>query len=228
VGIAAPIEYTIIAQVLLFVDIIIANTFLHYPDFSQFFMLGVPLAVGTDLFLMGVERSYIDQYVIKRQLEENAYRDQLTGAYNRNILSKISKPDTSFDLFDSDGLNIILMDIDFFKKVNDTYGHDKGDVVLQSVATTVNSLIAPSDIFIRWGGEEFIIFTSGSKENAAVLAEKIRSAVETGDNGVCPITISLGVAQYLGGPSNPSIMHADKALYTAKTTGRNKVVEYES
>ena len=227
VGIAAPIKYTIIAQALLFVDVIIANTFLHYPGFSQFFMLGLPLAAGTDLFLMGIERSYIDQYIIKHQLEESAYRDQLTGLYNRNIMSKISNADTSFSSFYSGELNIILIDIDFFKHVNDTYGHDKGDIVLKSLANVVNSIIAPSDIPIRWGGEEFIIFTSGSKKEAADMAEKIRTAIESTDNGVCPVTISLGIAQYLGGPSNLSIKHADEALYTAKTTGRNRVVEYE-
>lgn len=225
-GFAAPLQYTVIAHALLFVDVIIANSFLHYPDFLMFFLLGLPLAIGTDVFLWRVEKIYIDQYSTKHKLEESAFHDQLTGMYNRNIMSKITKPDTSFAEFYSGGLNIILMDIDFFKKVNDTYGHDKGDIVLKSVANIVMSIISDSDVLIRWGGEEFIIFTSGSKKNAVLMAEKIRQTVEASDNGVCPVTISLGVSKYLGGPCNLSIKHADEALYTSKTSGRNRVTEY--
>lgn len=225
-GIAAPLKYNIIAHALLFVDIIIANTFLHYPDFLMMILLCAPLAIGINLLLWGIEKSYVDQYFTKHQLEESAYHDQLTGMYNRNIMTKITKPDTSFAEFYSGGLNIILMDIDFFKRVNDTYGHDKGDIVLKSVASIVQSLISPSDVLVRWGGEEFIIFVPGSKKNASILAEKIRTSVEASDNGVCKITISLGVAKYLGGPYNLSVKHADEALYTAKESGRNQVVNY--
>lgn len=226
-GIAAPLTYGIIAQILLFVDILVANTFLHYPDFLMMFLIGIPFSIGIDLVLWGIEKTYVDQYQIRHQLTESAFHDQLTGMYNRNIMQKLTNPDMTFAPFYTGGLNIILMDIDFFKRVNDTYGHDKGDIVLKSVAHTVMSKLGENDQIIRWGGEEYIIFTPGSKKNAIALAENLRQSVENSDNGVCKVTISLGVAMYGGGDYNISVKHADDALYQAKESGRNRVVVYE-
>lgn len=223
---AAPHYYQIIAEALVFVDLIIANNFLHYPSFMVMIVSGIAVFIATCVYIWIMEQNYRKQYQIKGALEESAFHDQLTGMYNRNIMNKLVRPDNTFGEFYTGGLNIILMDIDFFKRVNDTYGHDKGDIVLKSVANIVSSKLSPNDKLIRWGGEEYIIFNPGGFKNALSLAESIRTAVEASDNGICHITVSLGVAMYEGGDYNKSVKHADEALYVAKESGRNRVISY--
>ena len=127
-------------------------------------------------------------------------------------------------------LSLIICDIDFFKKVNDTYGHNAGDAVLIHVAQILKSSVRESDIAYRWGGEEFIIVLKGASiENAAAVAERIRQAVM---NSTCHfedreirVTMSFGCSEF-----NPlltvaeNIKIADERLYRAKKTGRNKVI----
>ena len=127
-------------------------------------------------------------------------------------------------------LSLIICDIDFFKKVNDTYGHNAGDAVLIHVAQILKSSVRESDIAYRWGGEEFIIVLKGASiENAAAIAERIRQAVM---NSTCHfegkeirVTMSFGCCEF-----NPlltiaeNIKIADERLYRAKKTGRNKVI----
>ena len=123
---------------------------------------------------------------------------------------------------------ILMLDIDFFKKVNDTYGHAAGDDILKFVATEVKSQVYGRDYVIRWGGEEFIvILVDYTIEQARELAEKLRKNIEETDNGVCPLTISIGVSRYNKNETYHScIEKADQALYYAKEHGRNQVVNY--
>ncbi|HAO3382465.1 TPA: GGDEF domain-containing protein, partial [Escherichia coli] len=132
---------------------------------------------------------------------------------------------------------VMIMDIDHFKKVNDTWGHPVGDQVIKTVVSIIGKSIRPDDLFARVGGEEFgVLLTDIDTERAKALAERIRENVErlTGDNPEYAIpqkvTISIGAVVTQENALNPNEIYrlADNALYEAKETGRNKVVVKEA
>ncbi|MGY8821184.1 MAG: GGDEF domain-containing protein [Pseudomonadales bacterium] len=127
-------------------------------------------------------------------------------------------------------LSLVMLDIDFFKQVNDTYGHPVGDVVLKELSSLCSAVLRTHDVFGRLGGEEFgLILPHTDGEGAMLVAEKLRVAVENTviptDRGPVRITVSAGVASAIPGVDDSSrlIVRADDALYTAKQTGRNRV-----
>ena len=121
---------------------------------------------------------------------------------------------------------LMLMDADYFKAINDQYGHDTGDEVLTLLAKTFEARVRETDTVCRWGGEEFIVLLPQTNlGNAASLAEHLRSAIEkTRVPHLPPITISIGVAQHQSGETAENLLkRADAALYRAKNLGRNRV-----
>ncbi|MEZ9229896.1 GGDEF domain-containing protein [Vibrio amylolyticus] len=159
------------------------------------------------------------------QYAELAHRDALTGAMNRHAIRDWLKVQSEKC---GDGLNsvaILYLDIDYFKHVNDQYGHTIGDDILREFVMVVFSVIDQEHRLVRWGGEEFIVFCSAMElEAAAKLAEQIRRCVENhiwvhGD----PLTCSIGVALLTNERSTEAIARADEALYMAKHLGRNRV-----
>lgn len=226
-GIASPVKGLIFAHGLLFADITFANTFLHYPDFGMMLMLGIPLYCGICVFDIAIEKTFRDQLNIKRQLEFNIKHDAMTGAYNRNIISSLADNNNVLSDFKPHQSGVIMYDIDFFKKVNDTYGHSTGDQVLIKTAAAIQSVIDEDSFLIRWGGEEFIILAHGNPESLNILAEKIRATVEKLElDEVGHVTISVGVAEYDGCNCQNTISNADAALYEAKNNGRNRVAVF--
>ena len=158
-------------------------------------------------------------------LRNKAIIDGLTGLFNHRYLSE--KMDEERDRCEKNTcqLSVIILDIDLFKKVNDTYGHLTGDEIIKSIAKIIKVNIRSSDIAGRYGGEEFLIILPETDLNSAyTLAEKIRQEIEitTFINDI-KITISGGVAQYNGEKVSELLKSADDKLYTAKQTGRNKV-----
>jgi len=128
-------------------------------------------------------------------------------------------------------VSFVFFDIDFFKKINDTYGHLAGDEVLKAVAETIKTSVREGDTVARWGGEEIALTLIGVTEHYAIQkAEEIRRHIENIKFGKIPdlkVTVSAGVASSETGQTFESILgRADKALYRAKETGRNKVVGY--
>ena len=123
-------------------------------------------------------------------------------------------------------MSIIILDIDFFKKVNDRYGHNVGDKVLIQVAHSLLKTLRNIDVICRWGGEEFLaLLPTASLENASLLAEKLRAYIESLEIDIVGgVTVSFGVAQVINGESMEDVIErADKALYLAKNSGRNCV-----
>jgi diguanylate cyclase (GGDEF)-like protein len=123
-------------------------------------------------------------------------------------------------------LSLILFDLDHFKAVNDSYGHDEGDVVLKATADIVNGIVREADIFARYGGEEFVVVSPGTGiQGAVVLAEKLRRALEEHAHpNAGKVTISVGVAEFTRNDSESTLIkRADEALYKAKNNGRNRV-----
>ena len=166
------------------------------------------------------------------KLKELSNCDPLTNVYNRRYFSEISNKMLSLTTRNSHDLGIIILDIDKFKNINDTYGHGLGDKVIIALAQNLKEIVRDSDIVSRFGGEEFVILMYNiNLENAQNVAEKIRQhveAIEIIDNDLTlRFTVSLGVALYDEAIDNKNLEYtlkrADKALYMAKQNGRNQV-----
>lgn len=166
----------------------------------------------------------------KKSLRELADTDPLTGVYNRTGMESHIKR-----VFGNDGakadLALMLMDIDHFKQLNDTHGHDMGDKVLKAFAAGIAANLRATDMFARWGGEEFIIISESKSVNTLYnFAEKLREITEKqtfGADSEVSITVSIGITMaYKGDAFDEAFKRADKALYKAKESGRNRV-EYE-
>ena len=172
----------------------------------------------------------IRQYQLKKyntQLEILSNTDKLTGIHNRLKLDDILEQEKK--LFDRNQLplSIIIFDLDHFKHVNDNYGHKRGDEVLKSIAKIVTLTKRETDIFGRWGGEEFLLICHDTDiVGARHLAEKLRAAIEAYEfSEIISLTASFGVAQFEKYDSIVKVFDkADKALYEAKELGRNRVV----
>lgn len=227
-GFSAPFSYSMPAHLLLIADIAVADIFIHYENVEMMYLFNLPCVLAICAMHHMMQGVYFEHYFAKDQLKQLAVHDQLTDVYNRNKMKELVDPKTGV-VTKFTGLNIsfLLIDIDFFKKVNDQFGHEAGDKVLVWLAGILKSAVRESDYVIRWGGEEFLIIMPGcATENAERIAEKLREKVETTDNGVCRSTISIGVSEYKGGDYSTAVRNADDALYQAKNAGRNKVVVY--
>lgn len=168
------------------------------------------------------------------QLQKLSSTDRLTGLYNRGYWEEALKLEYVRHGRYGHATSLIMFDIDHFKRVNDTYGHQVGDQVIQRVAQVLRGLVRDADIAGRYGGEEFaVLLPDTDKAGGGILAERLRLAVEAEvvehESGPIRFTISLGVAD-LGYPSNEYqqlIEWADQALYASKRAGRNRVTVYE-
>ncbi|MEA3290659.1 MAG: GGDEF domain-containing protein, partial [Campylobacterota bacterium] len=178
----------------------------------------------------GNELSKINEKLLKQtaHLEKKASTDFLTQLHNRRKFDSI----ISYELqqlkrYTKRDLSVILLDIDGFKYINDTYGHNIGDEILKEIAKILKVTLRTSDVACRWGGEEFAIALSETNiESAYLVAEKLRATIE---NYIfideLRITCSFGVSQYQTTDDYPILFkRADEALYKAKNTGKNKVV----
>lgn len=160
----------------------------------------------------------------KAFLEDEASTDPLTKAFNRrSFLRQLSLMTVSGEKF-----GLIMFDIDHFKSINDTYGHDVGDAVLREISQLVRENIRAKDVLARWGGEEFMVLTPGADLNrTAAMAERLRKAVAGFSfTGVPrPVTSSFGAVVFCEDETDEEMVkRADTALYEAKETGRNRVV----
>ncbi len=166
-----------------------------------------------------------------QMLFEKANRDALTGAYSKGALLEKGPEAIKRSEVLNEALSVIVFDIDFFKKINDTHGHPCGDFVLKDMARVVSTkLIRSNDFFARYGGEEFVLILSGTPDKvAAEIAERIRTTIQNHEfkfeGKIIPVTVSVGVTSKQVNDSQWQFMfdRVDKALYTSKQTGRNKV-----
>lgn len=159
--------------------------------------------------------------------------DAMTGLHNRRFLEEFAETLVSSNQRRKSQLSILMLDLDYFKMVNDTYGHDAGDLVLKALAKTMQASVRTSDMVIRYGGEEFlIIMQDAAGEAADAVAEKIRAAVEDMKvqlpGAVLQKTISIGIAEFPLDSDTfwQAVKYADVAMYNAKESGRNRVVRF--
>ncbi|RMG11828.1 MAG: GGDEF domain-containing protein [Deltaproteobacteria bacterium] len=195
---------------------------------------GDRIQIGSATILKyGYQDSVEEQFV--SQLYESATQDGLTGLHNKRYFLEALHKEFAWHRRHGAPLTLILFDIDFFKKINDTYGHHAGDRVLMQVAQTCKRQLRTEDLLARYGGEEFAcILRQTTVEQATVVAERVRRAVEStvfesehsdGSRLRIPVTISVGVAGLSPQLSDEAalIQRADHFLYEAKRGGRNRV-----
>ena len=172
---------------------------------------------------------------LEKQVREQAIRDALTGLYNRHHLSDVLESEFSRAERKQYAIGFMLIDLDHFKQVNDTYGHHAGDLALKAATQVISKHIRRSDIAFRYGGEEFlIILPEITLENACQRAEQLCNDINAleilFEQETIRINASIGVAIYPqhGDDSDEILMRVDKALYQAKQSGRNRVILYAS
>jgi diguanylate cyclase (GGDEF)-like protein len=184
------------------------------------------------LFELTKTKGFIKLEQALNVINELAIRDELTGSHNRRHLIGLIEQERERVVKGAQAFCVCLLDIDFFKRINDTYGHAAGDAVLRSFAVTVQKQIRDSDAFGRYGGEEFLLMLpETSLEDALLFAERVRMGIERLSfrdvSSELKVSVSIGVAQFrLGETIGQTVTRADEALYTAKSSGRNRVVNY--
>ncbi|WP_243544906.1 sensor domain-containing diguanylate cyclase [Pseudodesulfovibrio tunisiensis] len=203
------------------------STFPAERSVSAFRLSGQWYAVATI-------RDITDRKQTEARLRELATTDSLTNLFNRRRFMELAQREFGSSLRYGRSLSLFMMDIDHFKKVNDTYGHDVGDEVLRGLAATSAQSLRKADVLGRLGGEEFAVLLPETGMNSAMeVAERLRIAVENSSiatqSGDISITVSIGVATLNQEVSSVEILlkNADIALYQAKQTGRNKVVSQD-
>jgi two-component system, cell cycle response regulator len=169
--------------------------------------------------------------ITNKEMNDKAEKDALTGAYSKGALLEKGPEAIKRSEFLVEELSVLVFDIDFFKKVNDNYGHAAGDYVLKTLANIVGTKMTRAvDYFARYGGEEFVILLQGTPIKTAIeVAERIRTTIESSvfefEGKTIPVTISLGVASRIYSESSweQLFKRADEALYKSKQSGRNRV-----
>jgi len=194
------------------------------------------------LIIAGICISFIVFFIMQNNIEmkrmqsvfeQMAITDPLTGIFNRRHFLEISHISIEKARRHKENCYFIMFDIDRFKQVNDTYGHQTGDKVLMDVTARIKADIRPYDLFARYGGEEFILFITGvSKKEVIDMVERLRFSLysrkyEYDDDISIESSASFGIAQLSDYNIDKAIKHSDEALYTAKANGRNCVVFYE-
>jgi diguanylate cyclase (GGDEF)-like protein len=200
-----------------------------YHFFYEYMLVGTSVVFAFFGYFLG---NYADRIWSKnRRLLVESQTDPLTGLGNHRYLHEAFHHQCQKRKSDSEPVSCFMMDLDFFKKVNDTYGHPFGDEVLRVFSYLIKKTIRPGDIAARYGGEEFVcILPNCGKEEAVGVAERIREVMENHEvhfkKTPVKITVSIGVATQVGISANyhELVRLADKALYQAKNSGRNKVI----
>lgn len=179
-------------------------------------------------------KAVIESRTLMDKLRDSSLRDGATKLYNRRFLEEFIDKTSEQALRSNITYAILMIDIDYFKMVNDTYGHDSGDIVIKSLAEILQENIRKADLAIRYGGEEFIVLLyNTTPEGAVQVAEKIRTRFNEKKfqfgNDTVTKTLSIGIAHF---PTQADsiwkvIKFADLALYEGKHTGRNRVIEFE-
>src|SRR5215471_18862274 len=191
---------------------------------------GDKILVGSTTILKFTYHDNLDE-IFQKQMYESALRDGLTKVFNKKYFTDRLESEFTFAVRHAAPLTLVLFDIDHFKRVNDTYGHQAGDHVLSEIASLLTGTLRAEDVFARYGGEEFAVICRGTDvSQAPIVGERLRKAVEGHrfeyEGTHIPVTISVGVA----GLPNAAVKDvteligvADQALYKSKHGGRNRV-----
>jgi len=185
--------------------------------------------IGTVIFVLLSFTLFLIYTEVRNRLEINVLQDPLTKLYNRNhLLEQLQGRIKSFER-SRRPFAILFIDIDHFKQINDSYGHNTGDDILKNFASLLQLTLRDEDIAFRYGGEEFVVLAKDADTSQAYkLAERVRKKVEAYDFKIDhPVSISLGVSEYSKDDTIDKLLtHADNAMYKAKNKGRNQTCTY--
>ena len=196
-----------------------------FNAFVQFYLANVVIVVLLYVFARFIT-AYLKTHALNEASQKLAYTDFVTGVPNRRHLYAALEWEISEAPQEGRTLAVIMFDLDHFKRINDEFGHDAGDRVLEGVAKLVNGHLRVPDQLSRWGGEEFLVIAPGTDlEGGKATALRLREVVEGAKfDGTSPVTASFGVAAYHDGDTPETLLkRADEALYKAKASGRNRV-----
>jgi two-component system cell cycle response regulator len=195
---------------------------------------GEKIQLGSSTIIKVCWQDALDE-AIQQQLYDSATRDGLTGLYNRKFLLETLDKDISFCRRHKVPLSVVMLDVDYFKAINDEHGHLAGDNVLRMVAQLTAQSVRNEDVVTRFGGEEFaLVLKDCAAPQAAQLAERLRRKIEAAScefaGRALQVTVSMGIAA-LGESAEEAPDHllhrADQALYRAKAEGRNRVIHQD-
>lgn len=188
------------------------------------------LGTATDRYYAALLRDVSQNKKAEEELLRLAATDPLTGVYNRREFTQIAEREALRANRYNHALSLLMIDIDHFKRLNETFGHSAGDKVLQRVTTLCTNTLRNVDVFGRWGGEEFVaLLPETDVEGAAIIGERLRKliaeSVLTVNEVKINFTVSIGIVQYRDGESqlDGPLSRADSAVYDAKKAGRNKI-----
>jgi two-component system, cell cycle response regulator len=195
---------------------------------------GDKILVGSTTILKFTYHDNLDE-IFQKQMYESALRDGLTKAFNKKYFTDRLESEFTFAVRHGAPLTLVLFDIDHFKKVNDTHGHQAGDHVLAEVSTLMSGALRAEDVFARYGGEEFAVICRGSDlAQGLIVGERLRKSVEGHrfmyEETAIPVTISVGLAGLPEAAVKDAaelVSVADQALYKSKREGRNRVTVYK-
>ncbi|MDP5190928.1 GGDEF domain-containing protein, partial [Rheinheimera baltica] len=198
--------------------------------YSHWAFRGIEVGMLLEMSLLSISLGFNFKLTQEARIsaESNALHDPLTNLYNRRAFSQLVHPSWELGKRNNNPMSIMLMDLDWFKRINDQFGHAVGDKVLEGVAKEIKSRIRDSDIPLRWGGEEFLIFLPNTNSvQAKQLAEDLRAKIENIKiDNIGNVTMSIGVVSAT--PDQIDLEQlvnlADEALYSAKEQGRNTVI----
>lgn len=228
IGILHPSWKAIITSGIIFSLIEYSDVILGHRWFN---IIGILLTIGESLLywviIITVSYFRLKYEKLLREVKQTSLVDPLTGVYNRRYFDSYLQLAMASN--ENKALVLNILDLDYFKRINDIYGHVCGDFALQHVSRLIKNSIRDTDVLSRIGGEEFsVIFLDTSIEEGKKICERIRDSVEKTEfrynNKLINLTISLGMSQYAGENFYEFIDKADKALLTAKQSGKNQLV----
>lgn len=189
--------------------------------------INILVSIGITTLVLLLAHSTLGGY--QRRLAQMESRDKLTGAASRQAFDSLFGHATKISDRRGSALSLVAIDIDNFKEINESYGHQQGDDMIRTVANLIDQKVRDSDVLCRWGGEEFLLLLEDCDlKRATALAEKVRRAVKNYkfvfDNKETQLTISLGVAEHRTGECQDELIErCDQALYRSKHEGRDRV-----
>lgn len=208
-----------------YLELFISNHFIHYPNFNLIIALNIPCTFAIIFAQFMLSLAVLDQYMMTQKLAILSVTDDLTQVGNRTKLEEIiNEKNVAIQM----PASLVMLDIDYFKNVNDTYGHPMGDKVLAYLGKFLTQSVRREDFVIRYGGEEFlIIFPNCPAEDCYMIMDSIREKISTAKDRPVEFNISAGISEYKG-DFEKALRNADSALYTSKERGRNQVTLYGS
>ncbi len=228
-----------LVDIAIFIAIIITIMFIptdiiSHAEYVTEFKLRLIYSFLTVTFLSALyeysrEQSYLHILELSKKHQQLAHFDPLTELSNRRDALRILEQEQAISIRNKEPLSVILCDVDYFKKVNDQYGHNTGDAVLKGLAQLFTDNIREQDYIARWGGEEFLfIFPQTVAKSANIIAEKIQQKIQNHsvdcEGRTIKVTVSMGIEEFSEGQSIDEVINgADKYLYLAKDSGRNQI-----